>query len=75
MSHDSSENDLIEQMRRLYRGLEMSAEIMRDRRRTGGWEGADRTADAFARYAATAQSIHALLTARAAHRASVEASK
>ncbi|WP_409788149.1 Lar family restriction alleviation protein [Sphingomonas pseudosanguinis] len=50
-------------MRKLYRGLEMSAGIMRDRKRTGGWGGADRTADAFARYAATAQSLHALLSA------------
>lgn len=55
---------LIEELRRLYRGLEMSAGIMRDRKRTGGWEGAEKTAAAFARYAATAQSLHALLVAQ-----------
>lgn len=57
---------LIRELRKLYRGLEMSAGLMRDRSRTGGWSGAERTADAFARYAATAQSLHALVSARAA---------
>jgi hypothetical protein len=55
--------NLVEELRKLYRGLEMSAGIMRDRSRTGGWSGAERTANAFARYAATAQSLHALLSA------------
>lgn len=57
---------LIAELRKLYRGLEMSAGLMRDRKRTGGWSGAERTADAFARYAATAQSLHALVSASAA---------
>jgi hypothetical protein len=60
--------DMLEQLRRLYRGLEMSAGLMRDRRRTGGWSGAERTADAFSRYAATAQSLYALEKARSASR-------
>ena len=37
----------IETLRRLYRTAEMSAAIMRDTERTGGWEGAERVARAF----------------------------
>lgn len=58
---------VIEQARRLYRGLEMSAGIMRDTRRTGGWEGAERTAAAFERYAEAAKGLHARITALEAH--------
>lgn len=61
--------NLVAELRRLYRGLEMSANIMRDPLRTGGWEGAERTAAAFDRYAATAQSLYALLNAALPHRA------
>lgn len=49
---------LTEAARRIYRGLEMSAEIMRDPRRTGGWEGSERTASAFDRQARAAKLLH-----------------
>ena len=55
-------DELIERARRLYRTLEMSAGIMRDRKRTGGWEGAERTANAFDRAAVNAREIHAALS-------------
>jgi len=58
--------NLLPELHRLYRGLEMSAGIMRDPARTGRWAGAEKTAAAFARYAATAQSLHALVAASAA---------
>lgn len=38
-------------MHEIRRTAEMSAEIMRDPRRTGGWEGAERVARAFDRIA------------------------
>lgn len=63
----------IEQARRLYRGLEMSAGIMRDERRTGGWEGAERTAAAFERYAEDAKGLHARIAELEAHIAANEA--
>lgn len=56
----TEQEELIEGLRRIYRGLEMSAEIMRDARRTGGWAGAERTATAFARYAQEAKRMHTL---------------
>lgn len=54
---------LIERARRLYRALEMSANIMRDPTRTGGWDGAEKTADAFERQAIAAKELHDLLAA------------
>lgn len=45
------------------RANEMSANIMRDRRRTGGWEGAERTAAAFDRHGLKAAGIHAKILA------------
>ena len=59
-------DELIERARRLYRTLEMSAGIMRDRKRTGGWEGAERTANAFDRAAINAREIHEALAKRPA---------
>jgi hypothetical protein len=50
--------DLIEMARRLYRGLEMQAAIMRDPARTGGWDGAERVAAAFERQAEAAKKLH-----------------
>lgn len=44
-----------EHCRMAYRAAEMSAEIMRDNRRTGGWVGAGRTAAQFERIAARAR--------------------
>jgi hypothetical protein len=64
-------DELIETARRHYRALEMSAEIMRDPRRTGNWSGAASTADAFQRQAAVARAIHdALSTYKSARGAS-----
>jgi hypothetical protein len=51
---------LIEKCRRAYRAAEMSAGIMRDSRRTGGWEGSERTADAFDRIADHAREAHTI---------------
>jgi Xaa-Pro aminopeptidase len=42
---------LLEVVRQEYRAAEMSAAIMRDPQRTGGWIGAERTAQAFDRIA------------------------
>ncbi len=39
-----------EALRRLMRGCEMSAELMRDPERTGGWSGSENVARAFERY-------------------------
>lgn len=49
--------DYAEQARRIMRSAEMSAGIMRDRRRTGGWAGAENTARAFDRIAENAQAL------------------
>lgn len=57
---------------RLYRALERSAAIMRNNRRTGGWNGAERVAAAFDRDAVMARSIHALL-AQGGDTATIEA--
>lgn len=54
---------LLEQARRIYRALEMSAGIMRDPRRTGGWEGSERTASAFERQGFAAKELHDALPA------------
>lgn len=56
---------LAEAARRIYRTLEMSAGIMRDPGRTGGWEGSERTASAFERQAIAAKSLHTRLAALA----------
>lgn len=48
MSDLGSSNELVRQIRRT---AEMSAEVMRDRERTGGWEGAERVARQFDRIA------------------------
>lgn len=51
---DSFPEKLAEAQQALYeirRTAEMSAEIMRDSRRTGGWEGAERVARQFDRIA------------------------
>lgn len=45
---DLTQKELIYRIRRT---AEMSAEIMRDRERTGGWEGAERVARQFDRIA------------------------
>ena len=55
--------DLIEAARRLYRGLEMQAAIMRDPARTGGWSGSERVAAAFERQARAAKQLHDTLVA------------
>lgn len=58
--------DATETARRLYRGLEMQAGLMRDHQRTGGWEGADRVASAFERQSVKAKELHDFLAARIA---------
>lgn len=57
----ATQPDAIEKVRRIARTAEMSAGIMRDRRRTGGWEGAERTANAFDRLSRDAWDVHAEL--------------
>lgn len=56
----------VEDLRRIYRGCEMSAAIMRDPLRTGGWEGSEKTARAFESYSTRAKdrhdALHALLS-------------
>ena len=69
----TTDNDAVEVARRHYRALEMSAAIMRDPKRTGGWEGAERTARAFERQAETAKSLYAALTTERAKVAALEA--
>ena len=51
-----------EMTRQVYRACEMSAEIMRDARRTGAWEGAERVASAFERQAKNARNAYDGLT-------------
>lgn len=46
---------LREELRRIARTAEMSAEIMRDPRRTGGWDGAERVANSYGRMAIKAR--------------------
>ncbi len=65
--------EVTEAARRIYRALEMSAGIMRDPRRTGGWEGAERTASAFERQAMAAKSLHDSLAALASTHAESKA--
>lgn len=60
----ASQGALVEQARRIYRALEMSAAIMRDKKRTGNWDGARRTADAFERQAIAAKQLHDALAAQ-----------
>ena len=50
-AHPAPTSDLVEEVRRAMRTAEMSAGIMRDHKRTGGWEGAEKTANAFDRIA------------------------
>lgn len=51
MSAPTAQIDFAEELRCLARTAEMSANIMRDPRRTGGWEGSERVANAFDRMA------------------------
>lgn len=50
--------DAADALRWVYRGCEMSAGIMRDPARTGGWAGAEKTADAFDAYAERSKERH-----------------
>lgn len=58
-THDA----LAENLRRIVRTCEMSAGIMRDPARTGGWAGSEKTADQFDRIAERAGDSLALLLA------------
>lgn len=55
--------EMLAELHKIKRGLEMSASIMRDRNRTGGWEGAERVASSFDRYALRVASLHEQATA------------
>ena len=65
--------DALEVARRHYRALEMGAAIMRDPQRTGGWEGAERTARAFEHQAETAKGLFDFITTERAKVAALEA--
>jgi hypothetical protein len=58
-----AQGDVVERARRIKRTAEMSANIMRDTKRTGGWEGAEKTASAFDRLAKDAEALRAALAA------------
>lgn len=56
-----SDDELRETARRLVRTAEMSASVMRDPARTGGWPGSERVARSFDRLAEKAREVHEAL--------------
>lgn len=53
--------EVISRLRKLKRGLEMSAGIMRDVKRTSGWTGAERVARSYERYSIEVAAISELI--------------
>lgn len=62
LTSQPAQSDLVEKVRRIARTAEMSAGIMRDAKRTGGWQGAENTARAFDRLSGNAWEVHAALS-------------